>query len=86
MNPEIIPIVTPHRPTTEELLLRCRRFKRMAREIARLIPGEDADSDRLCVRASGECECSICGLKYFDHPVCSDGVLHVACDGSLLKL
>lgn len=40
-------------------------------------------------RASGDCECSACGLLYRDHPIDTrnkDFELHVTCDGNRWKL
>jgi hypothetical protein len=37
-------------------------------------------------RASGNAICPKCGLEYFDHPAVFEHILHLACDGRLLKL
>ena len=38
------------------------------------------------VRASRLAICGQCGLELIDHPLCADEILHVGCDGRLLKL
>lgn len=61
---------------------RMRRFRLMARNMAAMVdckPSEDKMD-----RASGMCECSKCGLPYFDHP--EENGLVLACDGRLWKL
>ena len=58
-----------------------RRYRKMARQIAKQIPLSDD-----WYRAGGECVCSICGLKYADHPVCSEGLIVVLCSGDQVKL
>jgi hypothetical protein len=53
------------------------------------------ERDPKVVRASGDVICEICGKKYYDHPkdgapwaLSHDGrpFLHIACDGTRLKL
>lgn len=60
---------------------RFRAAKLMSKNMATMIdwPGEEKMQ-----RASGQCECAMCGLPYFDHPHENGFVL--TCDGSLLKL
>ena len=64
-------------PATEK----CRRMKRMARNMARMIdwPFEDEME-----RASGQAVCEKCGLDYYDHPM--ENGLVLTCDGRLWKL
>lgn len=41
------------------------------------------------VRASGDCECSVCGDPYIDHPMVPadpEPFLHVLCSGEQVKL
>lgn len=61
---------------------KARRFKRMAREIGKQISLREND----WYRASGECVCDVCGLNFFDHPTCDDGIIHVLCNGDQVKL
>lgn len=67
-----------------------RRYKRMAREIARSLGMWFTLEEALAMeRYSGEAECQVCGLKYYDHPELIDGPangLHVTCRGKLVKL
>lgn len=58
-----------------------RRYRRIAQRLAARIPVSDD-----WFRAGGGCICDDCGLSYIEHPVCSDGLLHVLCDGSQVKL
>lgn len=61
-----------------------RRFKKMTRSLAAQI--EKLHPDLLdFTRASGQCECEICGLEYFDHPQLENG-LFVVCSGRLFHL
>lgn len=60
-----------------------RRYRFMAMAMAKLIRIDDTLD---FVRCCGDCVCDQCGLTYFDHPEVFDGVLHIGCDGKLLKL
>lgn len=60
---------------------RKRAFKRMARNMAKMI---DWPSDEKLIRACGDAICDGCGLRYSDHP--EENGLVLSCDGRLLKL
>ena len=70
------------RAAQTELMAYINRYRVMARHIGRLIPPDEDNFARAC----GECVCPKCGLSYFCHPICSDGILHVLCDGTQVKL
>lgn len=64
-----------------------RRYKRMARNIARALEvrafgNDDYDADRF----GGNAACPHCGLMYSDHPELVPTMLHVTCEGQLVKL
>lgn len=61
-----------------------RRFRLMARRLARFIPTDGAEES--FYRASGDCECSVCGLPYIEHPQHRDNGLVILCDGDWVKL
>jgi len=65
----------------EQLETRIRQFRRQVREIGKQIPLRDD-----WFRASGDCVCTQCQLPYYDHPVCTDGLIVILCDGSQVKL
>lgn len=57
------------------------RYRKMAIQMGKQIPPRIDFT-----RADGNTHCMYCGLKLIDHPVCSDGLLHIGCDGRLWKL
>jgi hypothetical protein len=61
-----------------------RRYRKQARLIADMV--DVAFAERGFQRACGDCVCEHCGLKYFDHPPVYDGILHLLCDGTFVKL
>lgn len=64
-----------------------RRWQMMARAVGRFVPlrtGSDGLGN--WYRAGGDCECSRCGLPYYDHPVCADGQIVTLCNGDQVKL
>jgi len=61
-----------------------RRFKRMAKNIAMQLDAFwYADND--FERASGDCICESCGLRYYDHPQKANGLV-LTCDGRFWHL
>jgi hypothetical protein len=64
-----------------------RRYKRMARNIARALERrafdeDDYDADRF----GGNAICPHCGIQYLNHPQLVPCDLHVTCEGQLVKL
>ncbi len=64
---------------------RWRRFQRMARNMAALIP-ENAPKISDFGRASDQCVCAGCGLEYIEHPQGPEPILVILCDGKQVKL
>lgn len=65
-----------------EVNLLAKRYKLMARRIARTIAPDEVGF----TRASGHVVCQTCGLTLYDHPPVADGQLVIACDGRQYKL
>ena len=59
-----------------------RRFRKMAQNMSYLITMSPYDNPN---RASGQAECELCGLEYYDHPEVKYTVVRT-CDGRLWKL
>lgn len=64
-----------------------RRYKRMARNIARALERRAFDEDDYNAdRFGGNANCPHCGMPYLDHPQLVASGLHVTCEGQLVKL
>lgn len=65
-----------------------KRFKRMARNVARALGGRAFDNDDYdgADRYGGHATCPHCGLVWLDHPQLEPSLLHVTCEGQLIKL
>lgn len=64
-----------------------RRYKRMARNIARALERRAFDEDDYNAdRFGGNANCPHCGLPYLDHPQLVPSCLVVTCEGQLVKL
>jgi hypothetical protein len=68
-----------------DIASRANAFRRMARNMAALIPRTSVPMDEF-TRAAGEGLCAECGLMYFDHPdVRETPTFHLLCNGRVVK-